>query len=274
MMGVATFVLPDFVIVGANKAGTSSIASYLGSHPAIQMSRVKEPMFFTSRPYHQSPARTEARVGRPYFATTLPEYSALFDGAKPTVGAYGEASTAYLADSGRASELMKKLVPDVKIIAVLREPTERAVSAYKMCYGNGIESKPFHEIVAHASSQTKIRAAHNVKEYVRNGLYAQLLEPFFALFDASQLQILDYGDLDADANAFLQRILDFLDLAPHDFDVRKRHNTASAHVGESLGIEPEDMRALRKVFYPEMLALQAKGYMDVSRWLALAEADS
>ena len=59
-MGEVTIILPDFIIIGANKAGTTSVANYLNSHPAIQMSSIKEPMFFTADPGKERSSITEA----------------------------------------------------------------------------------------------------------------------------------------------------------------------------------------------------------------------
>ena len=73
-MGKMSIILPDFIIIGANKAGTTSIANYLAQHPEIKISTVKEPMFFSSEPNYNSASLKDSSLGKPYFARTLKEY--------------------------------------------------------------------------------------------------------------------------------------------------------------------------------------------------------
>ena len=108
--------LPNFFIVGAPKAGTTSLYDYFRAHPEIYMSPVKGPRFFCYTNQQDSNYRFR----------TLEEYAALFDGVT-TETAVGEATALYF-EYPRTAGRIAELVPDARIIAVLREPVQRAFS--------------------------------------------------------------------------------------------------------------------------------------------------
>ncbi|HEY1419866.1 MAG TPA: sulfotransferase, partial [Candidatus Dormibacteraeota bacterium] len=126
--------LPNFLIIGAAKSGTDSLYGMLGQHPQIYISPSKEPMFFVAEglpevPY-RGPSDREVLLRWDSWVNTLEHYESLFGGAT-VEKAIGEASTWYLYDEG-APHRIKHHVPDAKLIAVLRNPVERAYSAFTM----------------------------------------------------------------------------------------------------------------------------------------------
>ena len=270
-MATTTFHLPDFIIIGANKAATTSLAHYLNTHPEVHMSRVKEPMFFSTDPAAPKTEASEANLEKPFFTPTLPEYSSMFENAPPGARLFGEASTAYLANPLIAARAIKKIVPNVKLIAVLRDPAKRAVSAYKMYRGNGMEPRPFREIVDAAADQLTINGAQGGKDYIRNGLYAQLLGPFLKLFPASQLLILKYDDLVDRGEEFLKKVCHYLEIGPFEFDLNVRLNTSEQICKEKVLIEEEDLQRLRVCYRDEILRLQNLVDIDLSNWIQLEQ---
>lgn len=266
-MPTATYTLPDFIIIGANKAGTTSVASYLTQHPEICISKVKEPMFFSSDPARASAGLKNATLANPYFAITLDEYSGMFNAASDRVRFFGEASTSYLANPRQSAQLIKKIVPDVKIIAILREPASRAISAYKMCYGNGIENRPFAEVVSEIDTQGRILDRHGVKEYVRNGLYSQLLRPYVSFFDRQNLLFVKYDELAEMPDKVMGLILEFIGASPYQFDTSVKSNTESDHLKDPVAIEEEHVRRLRSFFRDDIRATQDMTSLDLSSWL-------
>jgi len=256
-MGKKTFYLPDFLIVGANKAGTTSLANYLNMHPKIKISDVKEPMYFNSTADMVSASKEEANLANPYIAITLDHYSKMFEKHDESVELFAEASTAYLATPKISASLMKKVIPDVKVIAVLREPVSRAVSAYKMCLGNGIEDRTFSEVVQNAENEMTILSAHGVKEYIRNGLYAQLLKPYYDYFPKENLLILNYDEFMQKPEEFLKKIFTFLEIEPINIDFSKKYNTASEHVKkDEVIISDTDIKKLQTLFKDELEKLK------------------
>ena len=120
-------IMPNFLLIGAAKAGTSSLYGYLKQHPQIYMSPIKEPRFFALEGEtlnFNGPTRGINQTS----INTLEAYSQLFQKVT-TEKAIGEASTIYLS-SPKAPERIKHYLPDVKLIAILRDPSERAFSSY------------------------------------------------------------------------------------------------------------------------------------------------
>jgi Sulfotransferase family len=128
---------PNLFIVGAAKAGTTSLYSELARHPAIYMSPMKEPHFFS----RIEPA-PELEGFFPHVRDEA-EYLALFAGAT-TEEVLGEASTSYLWDR-HAAERIKDVVPDAKIVIMLRDPVDRAYSQYWNDVREGFERRSFRE---------------------------------------------------------------------------------------------------------------------------------
>ena len=130
-------VWPNFFIVGAAKAGTTSLHRYLEQHPQVFMSSVKEPRFFEAGWEKIGKARflIPARIAGER------EYLQLFKEAGESK-AIGEASPSYLYDE-EAPYLIKEKIPKAKIIISLRDPIDRAYSQYLHFVRAGIETKPF-----------------------------------------------------------------------------------------------------------------------------------
>jgi hypothetical protein len=193
---------PNFIIIGAGKCGTTSLHDYLNQHPEIYLCPKKETFFFIN-----SGARENHRQWGS--VTTLEEYLALFKNA-PETSILGEISTNYYAYP-ESAELIYNAIPDVKIIAILRDPSDRAFSSYQMFVRNGHEQREFHEVVALN------------EKYINRGFYYQQLQPFFATFKPDQIKILLFDDLVKNPRAFLKELFEFVgvnsDFVP---DITKR----------------------------------------------------
>lgn len=193
---------PHFIIIGAGKCGTTSLHDYLNQHPDIYICPKKETFFFID-----DKARENSRKWGS--VTTLQEYIDLFAEA-PESAILGEISTNYYA-CPESAELIKRTIPDVKIIAILRDPSERAFSSYQMFIRNGHERRSFAEVIT-AKTQ-----------HITRGFYYQELLPFFQIFPAQQIKILLFDDLIKDQTKFLQDLFEFVGVR-QDFlpDVSKR----------------------------------------------------
>jgi hypothetical protein len=261
-----TNALPDFAIIGANKGGTTSVARYLEQNPAIGFSSVKEPMFFSTQPAQPRNA-AKATLDHPHFAATLPEYTALFPVDRPGVRMFGEASTASMAVPELTARTMCKVVPSLRIIAILRDPAERAVSAYRMCRGQGIEPRAFAEVVAEAPHCATVLGNHGVREYVRLGLYSQLLAPFLRYFDPGRRLFLRYDDLRRDPERFMDAITGFLGLPRFAYDTARRYNTAEDNGGGAIAIPDAEVARLRAFYAPDIRRTQELTGLDLAGWL-------
>jgi Sulfotransferase domain len=185
--------LPNFLIIGAAKAGTTSIYEYLRQHPDVFMSPVKEPEYFCG-------------------TMTRAEYERLFD-AVTTERAVGEASTRYL-NSDVAPRNVAAELPAVRLIVSLRNPVDRAYSSY---LGRLREARE------HCSVEEAMRPA---SYYCQSSLYAPSLARWLEHFDRINAVIFD--DLVADPRAVMRDLYDFVGVdSAFVPDVRAQHNAGS-----------------------------------------------
>ncbi len=198
---------PNFFIIGTAKAGTTSLYQYLSQHPDVFMSPVKEPHYFTQ-------VASDAAMRFTYAYKSVQDetsYRKLFRGASQQ-RALGEASTSYLWDE-KVPARIKAVVPEAKIIAMLREPVARAFSHYLNTLREGMESRPF--LQALKEDHAKPRKGWGVSHlYVELGLYAEQVQRYFASFAEKNVLILFFEEFSADTNSALRQVWDFLELTP------------------------------------------------------------
>jgi hypothetical protein len=198
---------PDFVIAGAMRAGTTALASALAEHPQIFMTTPKEPNFFAVA----CGALEFAGPGDQGFArqniADWDSYQTLFRNAGDR--ARGEASAAYLALPGVASEIRKKS-PHAKIVIILRDPVERAFSAWQYLRGRGREDlRDFRSGLA-AEEKRRSLGYGPIWWYLEASRYQLGLEEYLAAFPRSQLHVLTTEELRRDSAGSMSRICDFL----------------------------------------------------------------
>ena len=198
--------MPNFIIIGAAKAGTTSLYSYLEQHPQIYMCPEKEPRFFALEGEKLNFGGPTQGINEGS-VTSLEAYCQLFEGVTNQT-AIGEASTLYLS-SPKAPQRIKHYLPSVKFIAVLRDPAERAFSSYLHLVRDGYETLSF--------AQGLKAEANRIQEkwqplwyYQQRGFYYEQLKRYFDLFEPEQIKIYLYEDLAADSTAVVQDIAHFL----------------------------------------------------------------
>lgn len=200
-------VMPNFLIIGAAKAGTTSLYSYLNQHPQIFMCPEKEPRFFAleGEPLDFG-GPTQTSINRASI-NNLQAYCQLFEGVTDEI-AIGEASTLYLS-SPKAPERIKYYLPDVKLIAVLRDPVQRAFSSYLHLVRDGYETLSFAEGLKAEASRIQDKW-QPLWYYKQRGFYYEQLKRYFDLFSADQIKIYLFEDLNRDSTAIVQDITQFL----------------------------------------------------------------
>jgi hypothetical protein len=214
---------PDFLIIGAARSATTSLARYLGQCPDIFLSSVKEPNYFAIADSDVSPhGPGEDDLG---WITALDEYLALFLDAPPGSIA-GEASTLYLY-SESAPRRIHRNVPGINLVAILRNPVERAYSAYSYLRERGAE--PCTDFLQALWAERERIAAgwSHIWHYAAMGFYHRQLQRYRELFDADQLHVVVYDDFARDPAATVRAALRFLGADP-DFtpNVGIRHNVS------------------------------------------------
>lgn len=190
--------LPNFLIIGAAKAGTTSLWHYLSAHPDIFMSKVKEPDYFRTH-----------KVNRRGVVETRESYEKLFEGSS-LFKAVGEASPTYFADE-QAVHKIKETLPDVKLIAILRDPCVRAFSDFVFQRMRQKESEPDFLSAIKADASRPIDQRFN---YVGLGLYHRNLSRYFAAFPADRIKVIFNDDLRRDAQKVVSEVFSFLDVDP------------------------------------------------------------
>jgi hypothetical protein len=201
--------LPDFLVIGAPKSGTTALHAALADHPDLFLSGVKEPKFFlTDGP-------PPARGGGPGDTQTYREhiwrqddYEALFSAA-PEGALRGESTPFYLYDRG-AQRRIRALIPDARLIVLIRDPVERAHSNWTHLWSAGRE--PIGDFLRACAEEDR-RVAEGWSafwHYIRLGKYGEQLDHLFGLFPREQVMVIRYRRLLDEPAQVLDEICAFL----------------------------------------------------------------
>ena len=198
--------LPNTLIVGAAKSGTTSLYDYLQQHPDVFMSPVKEPRYFAyaENPPAMAGPGDEASNRESGAVYTMDAYRALFEGAADEA-VVGEASPVYLYDAD-APRLIAEHCPDATLIVVLRNPVERAYSHFLHLVRSGREPLRDFEAALDAEPRRIEKGWEWSWHYRRMGGYAAQLARYRERFADEQIQVYFFEDLKADTVAFAQRV--------------------------------------------------------------------
>jgi hypothetical protein len=213
--GEKTEHLPDFLIVGAAKSGTTSLYYYLQQHPEICLSKVKEPNYFC---YVDQFELLKIYAGNQLIdRQLLPHehdravYCGLFD--KPQNRILGETSTNYLALADQTIATIYRIyrdaAPKIKIIIILRQPVQRAWSHYTFHVRNGQEPLPFKEAVSEKVIEWRRNQNLTIGyDYIGLSRYADCIEKYQNAFD--KVKIVLFDELKADQDVVVCDLFKFL----------------------------------------------------------------
>ena len=204
-------IMPNFLVIGAAKAGTSSLHYYLKQHPQIFMPDLKEPRFFALEDQTLNFRNPDQTINHDSI-TNLYDYTELFREVSDEV-AIGEASPLYLYRK-EAAERIKHYIPNAKLITVLRNPVERAFSSYAHLRREGYESLSFEEALKVEQARIDNNWAH-LWHYTKAGFYSTQLKPFYELFSRKQNKIILFDELCNDVFSSLKEIFFFLEVDPN-----------------------------------------------------------
>ena len=247
--------MPNFFIVGAQKAGTTSLYHYLNQHPEVYMSPRKEPHYFEGmHQEYRRPGRRSVPV------SDLAEYEALFEGASGE-RAIGEASASYLYSS-RAPGLIKSRVPDAKLIAILRNPADRAYSNFLHCVQVGRE--PLGSFAAALQAEeSRMRDKWGPLWYYKDkGFYYAQVKRYFDAFGRDQVGVWLYEDLRNDAFGTLGEVFRFLGVDERFVpDTSVEHNPSGVPRGGRLYTGVRALTARNPVLVEKVLPARLRGYV-------------
>ncbi len=213
--------LPDFLIIGTQKGGTSSLFKYLLQHPQVEGSLIKEVHFFTRRYW------LGERGYRAFFPSPEGKPAALL----------GEATPYYLF-SPETPERAASLVPGARLVILLREPVSRAYSHYQHNVRKGYERRRFEEAceadLALFEKSGSLRKDPDESElnyrrfsYVRRGIYEDQIRQWLDHFPKENIHIGRAEDLFSDTSGTVSRIGEFLGLDPFSFRTEEAYNRIS-----------------------------------------------
>ena len=203
-----------FMIVGAQKCGTTALTRFLNAHPEIGMPRRKEVHLFDSAEYSPAwgPADIDARY-RPHFA----EWD--FAGGKEEP-IFGETTPIYMFFRDIPAEL-QRYNPELRLIVLLRDPVERAISHYYMEKRRGGECRPLWQALLLEPFRLLFdgdlqhpESAYRVQSYRARGLYSRQLRNLYLSFDPSRVLIVRSCDLLCRHDETLRRVFEFLGVCP------------------------------------------------------------
>ncbi len=247
--------LPHFLIVGAAKAGTTALHTYFQQHPGIQMTTSKETNFFAYEGQDlnfQGPGDEE--INR-FSITTLAQYQSEFSASQPEA-MLGEACPLYLYEPS-AAERIRRYIPQAKIIAILRNPIDRAFANFLHLIRD--DREPFTDF-GHALAAEQERIESNWEwfwHYSKVGFYGKQLERYYHTFDASQIKIYLYEDFRQDPIAVMADMFTFIGVDPNfcpDMSIRPNKSGAPKNrFMHQLLTKPNLIKTLAKPLFPKRL---------------------
>ncbi len=301
--------MPNFLVIGAAKCGTSALCDYLAQHPQVYLCPSKEPNFFIAEGRSEIPFRgprdREVLTKQDGWVSTLDRYRRLFAGVT-SERAIGEGSTWYIYDE-RAPGQIHRYLPEAKLISLLRNPVDRAYSAFNMMLMDGRETTTsFAKAIA--AEDERVRSNWELLwHYRRMGFYYEQLERYYQLFDARQMYVILYEDFTTRPREVMRDVLRFLDvdddfepdmsersnvsmvpkhssyqrfivsqsplksaataLLPASFRQRAKEKLVYSTATKPVPLAPELRRQLVDVFRPDVLKLQKVLSRDLSHWL-------
>ena len=241
--------LPNFLIIGPSKSGTTSLYEYLNSHPEVYMSPVKEAKFLVSESIQDRLKRKNEEAD---VISSLEDYVDLFSGVQ-NEKAIGEVSPQYFRLHNEAIEAIQEYLRDVKIIIPLRNPVDRAFSAYTHLVRDGKETLSFEESLTHE----KKRMENNwggMWAFTGNGMCYERVKAFQENF--SDVTVVLLVNLKKDSETFISNLYSTLSVDPNFRpDMSVRYNVSgvpkSRKMHSLLSNPPNWVRKLSHILTPK-----------------------
>ena len=242
----------DFLIIGTQKGGTTALYYYLRNHPEIEMARKKEVHFFDD----------ENVFALPHINYST--YESQFDNSKNAI-IFGEATPIYLywkPSCKRIQEYNSK----IKLIVILRNPTDRAFSHWNMEMKRNAERESFEFCINNEERRlTEIHPQqHRVYSYIDRGMYAEQIRRYKKHFSEDQIHFIKYDDFKNNPEITLTNIFNFLGVNPSNYVfTHSIHNDSNF----TISMLPETRNHLLNIFTKNILEVEQLLNWDCSDWL-------
>lgn len=244
----------DFLVIGAQKSGTTALYSYLKNHNEIGLAYEKEMHFFDDEKFFQN----NKNVSYTKYEASVKEKS-----GKERI--FGEITPAYLYWQN-SCERIWEYNKEIKLIAILRNPIERAYSHWNMSREKGFEQHSFYDAI-HLEAQRQKESLpfqSKVFSYVDRGFYAEQIRRFKRFFDDNQILFLKYEDFKINQKESLNTIFEFLGVDATNYEYE--HKIIHKREYESK-ISSEDYNYLLDIFSNDIKEVERLLDWDCSDWL-------
>lgn len=216
--------LPNFIIAGNPRSGSTSLFYYLKQHPEISFSAIKEPRYFSSIGLDLPLKGPGDNTQFQNVVFTFDEYKKLYE--KVNNKRVGDASIQYLYSYQSTADLIKADLGDIPILILLRNPIERAYSAYNLKIRDGFEKESFESAIN--LEEERLNSNYDMLwAYASNGLYFEAVKKYKEVF--SKVRIVLFEEFIEDPKSSLEEIFDFLEVTKNvNIDTSKKY----AHAGK------------------------------------------
>ncbi len=214
--------LPGFVVVGAPKCGTTSLYHYLKQHPGIYLPARKELHYFSSRALLQNDRGPGDSVALARVCNTLESYREFYREAEDRQIS-GDVSPSYLYFDESRHRILEEL-GRVRIVAILRDPCEKAFSQYMHLIRDQRETLPFRRALDAEADRVR-QGWSDLWRYAESSLYAKKLARYFELFGEDRVKVLFFDELVAAPDRTMRELFEFLGVdADFDCDTSRTYN--------------------------------------------------
>ncbi len=237
----------DFIVVGVTKSGTTTLDSYLRIHPDINLPYIKEIHFFDmgykswKKVFNYAPLHAYFSIKR-----------------KKTCA--GEITPGYMFEK-KALLNIHAYNPDIKIIAILRNPITRAYSQWNMAYTDKKDCENFNDAIA--LEPIRIKKKPLQYSYIARGFYCDQIQQIWSLFPRENTLFIKFDDFVLQPQKTLDTICSFLDITKHDF-VEQQWSRKGAY---DHAMSEQEFSTLRHIFYDEIRNLEMLLSWDCEHWL-------
>ena len=240
---------PNFLVIGAGRSGTTSLHHYLGRHPDIFIPAVKSPSYFYAVDSHDM-GRRRRRETRNYFIEDTDSYMSLF---AESIGfaARGEVSPAYLS-SARVPDRIASELEGVKVIAILRNPTERVIARFIARRRDGLEPLPSISQVISTEMNAGLDLADTAGTYIASGFVSQVLDRYIEKLGRERVSLHLYDDFVVDNRPTLAEMFRFLGVDPAiEVETSMKHNSSKGLIAQpAIRLMWQGSAAVRQIIRP------------------------
>jgi hypothetical protein len=242
----------DFLVIGTQKGGTTALDYYLRRHPGIEMGRKKELHFFDNEKI---------------FANATVDYSILEKQFSISPGKiYGDVTPIYMYWEPAIRRIWQ-YNSKIKLIAILRNPIDRAFSQWKMAYQLNNEKELFSYCIKNERERARqaLQLQHRICSYIDRGFYAEQIKRIKRFFPDEQVLLIKYDHFVDNQEFIIGKILNFLSLdgSEYIFEHKTAHKFYAEHV-----ISDEEKNYLRNIYINDIKEVERLLKWDCSNWLS------